>query len=55
MEKLAKGEVMEMSSKMQGDGDNLQNTRRLTQIVQQKTTEEKKFDGNTWNARKRKP
>jgi hypothetical protein len=34
MEKLAKCEVMEMSSKMQGDGDNLQNTRQLAQIVQ---------------------
>jgi len=31
MKKLAKCEVMEMSSKMQGDGNNLQNTRRLTQ------------------------
>jgi hypothetical protein len=29
---------------MQGDGDNLQNTRQLTQIVQQKEMEGKK----TW-------
>ncbi len=42
MEKLAKHEEMEMSSNMQGDGDNLQNTRQLTQIVQQKEMEEKK-------------
>lgn len=47
MEKLAKREEMEMSSNMQGDGDNLQNTRQLTQNVQQKAMEEKKLDRNT--------
>jgi hypothetical protein len=47
MEKLAKSEAMEMSSKMQSDGDNLQNTRQLTHIVEHKAMEEKKLDGNT--------
>jgi len=41
MEKLAKREEMEMSSNMQGDGDKLQNTRQLTQIIQHKAMEEK--------------